>query len=461
MAGKRSEMIKQQILERYQNRTRESRAHHNTAKEYLPGGESRTATFYTPYPAYMEKGEGCRLFDGDGNEYLDFLNNYTSLIHGHAHPAIVETTRAQLGKGTVLGSPSVIQYKHAKLLCERVPCLEMLRYCNSGTEATLFAMRAARAFTQRDMIIKMDGGYHGSHDAVEVNVIPDTGASDLPERHIEVAGVPQSVLNDILVAPFNDLDSVEILLKKHADKIAAILMEPMLGSLGMVPPQTDYLKGMRKLADQYGVLLIFDEVITLRLSTGGLQALSGVTPDLTALGKIIGGGFPVGAFGGRKDIMQRFDPAHPETMVHSGTFNGNNITMAAGIATLELYDGAAADRINRLGERLRKGVNDVFLRAGISAQATGLGSLSQIHWTGQTITRAKDTYAARMAARELPRLFHLEMMNRGIFMASRGMCAVSTPMTEKEIDRAIDECEATVEMLKPYVAEETPHLIKI
>ncbi len=461
MTGKESQNIRQRILERYFSRTKESKAYDSHAKKYLPGGETRTATYYFPYPAYMEKGEGCCVFDSDGNEYVDFLNNFTSLIHGHAHPVVVEAARDQLAKGTVLGSPSSIQTVHAELLCNRIPSLEKIRYCNSGTEATLFAMRAARAFTQKDIIIKMDGGYHGSHDAVEVNVIPDTKAKGLPEAHLEVAGVPSGVLNDIRVAPFNDLESVETLLKTFGGKIAGIILEPMLGSLGMVPPRADYLQGMRQLADQYDVLLIFDEVITLRLSLGGFQELAGVNPDLTALGKIIGGGFPVGAFGGRSEIMERFDPAHAQTMVHSGTFNGNNITMAAGVAALNLYDRETIDRINKLGERFRQGFADVFKRAGIKAQVTGLGSLNQIHWQEKPIRTAGDSYMGRMAAGELTQLFHLEMMNRGIFSASRGMYALSTPMTENEIERAIAECEGTVDLLKPYIAEVLPELVKI
>jgi glutamate-1-semialdehyde 2,1-aminomutase len=461
MSVKESENVRRHIMERYFRRTKESKAYDSRAKKYLPGGETRTATYYFPYPAYMERGEGCYLFDGDGNEYVDFLNNFTSLIHGHAHPAIIEAAQNQLAKGTVLGSPSSIQTAHAELLCSRIPSLEKVRYCNSGTEATLFAMRAARAFTQKDVIIKMDGGYHGSHDAVEVNVIPDSKAEGLPEAHLEVAGVPSRILNDIRVAPFNDLESMEILLKKFGDKTAGIILEPMLGSLGMVPPGTDYLQGLRWLADKYGVLLIFDEVITFRLGTGGFQSLEDVKPDLTALGKIIGGGFPVGAFGGRSEIMERFDPAHSETMVHSGTFNGNNITMAAGIAALNRYDRDTIDRINKLGERLREGFADVFKRAGIKAQMTGWGSLGQVHWQEEPIVTAKDSYTGRMAAGELPQLFHLEMMNRGIFSASRGMYALSTPMTENEIEKAVTECEATVDVLKPYIAEVLPELIKI
>jgi glutamate-1-semialdehyde 2,1-aminomutase len=460
MAGKESKSVAQDILERYRKRTKKSQAHDDSAKKYLPGGDTRTSTYYSPYPAYMEKGKGCYLFDCDGNQYIDFLNNYTSLIHGHADPDILKAAQAQLEMGTVLGSPSVVQYKHAEILCKRIPSVDMVRYCNSGTEATLFVIRAARAFTQKDIIIKMDGGYHGSHDCAEVNVRPDVEAKGLPRPHLEGKGVPAGVLNDVLVTIFNDLESTETLLKKYGERVAGIILEPMLGALGMIPPRPNFLKGIRELADKYRVLLIFDEVMTFRLSLGGLQARSGVKPDLTSLAKIIGGGFPVGAFGGRKEIMERFDPAHPETLMHSGTFNGNNITMAAGIAALEKYDQAAVDKVNRLGDRLREGFNRGFKKAGLKGQATGIGSLVQVHWRDGEIVTAKDSAKGRGAAGELLNLFHFEMLNRGIFFAPRGMFSISTPMIENEVDKAIGEFESTLGMLKPYLAEVRPSLIQ-
>jgi glutamate-1-semialdehyde 2,1-aminomutase len=219
------------------------------------------------------------------------------------------------------------------------------------------------------------------------------------------------------------------------------------------------LKGLRELADRHGVLLIFDEIITFRLSLGGLQRLEGVRPDITALGKIIGGGFAVGAFGGRKEIMARFDPAHPKTIMHSGTFCGHNVTMAAGVAALQGHGQTEIDRINQLGERLREGFDQAFRAAGIKGQTTGLGSLMQVHWRDGEITSPRDTGIGILGAKDLPRLMHLEMMNRGIFAAPRGMYCISTPMTEKEVDRAIGAFAATLEVLKPHVAEATPHLI--
>jgi glutamate-1-semialdehyde 2,1-aminomutase len=458
MAEKTSERIVGEIAQRYSDRTKKARAHDEAAKQYLPGGDTRTATYFQPHPAYMERGEGCWLFDCDGNRYLDFLNNYTSLIHGHAHPRVVEVAQAQMAKGTVLGAPGEIQYRHAAHLCGRVPSLEMVRYCNSGTEATLFAMRAARAFTGKDVFIKMDGGYHGSHDFVDVNVIPDYMAPGRPTARVE-HGVPASVLTDVRIAPFNDLEAVEDLLKEHRGQVAAVMVEPLLGAGGGIRPQPGYLRGLRDLADRYDVLLIFDEIITFRLSTGGMQLTEGVTPDITSLGKIIGGGFPIGAFGGRKEIMARFDPAHPQSLMHSGTFNGNNITLAAGLATLEMYDQAEADRINALGERLARGFDEAFQQVGLQARAGGLGSVVLVHWGERTPRNSKEAAVNMGRAGWLPRLLHLELMNRGVYSASRGMFAISTPMTEKEVDEAVAGLRGALELLRPFAEEAVPSLV--
>lgn len=451
--------VVQTITDRYLSRTKLSKEKDARAKKYLPGGDSRTTTYFFPYPSYMEKGKGCYLYDCDGNRYIDFINNFTSLIHGHAHPAVVEVATAQLKKGTAYASATALQSELASIICDRLPSVDLVRFCNSGTEATMMSMRAARAFTGKDVILKMDGGYHGSHDFAEVNIVPDFEAQDLPSAHVEGAGVPACILDGMMVTPFNDLDATERILEEHQDKIAAIIMEPVLGAGGAVAPKPGYLKGMRKLTDKYGVLLIFDEIITFRLSLGGLQRIEGIKPDLTALGKIIGGGFAVGAFGGKREIMEHFDPAHPQRIVHSGTFNGHNITMAAGIVTLQHYGQAEVDRIHKLGERLMAGFNQAFKAAGIKGRAAGHGSLLQVHWTDKEIVSPKESLMAMASAAELPRLLHLEMMNRGVFSATRGLYCVSTPMTDQEINQAIEAFEATLYILKPYVAETTPHLM--
>jgi glutamate-1-semialdehyde 2,1-aminomutase len=425
----------------------------------MPGGDTRTAIYYTPYPTYMEKGEGCRIYDCDGNVYTDYHNNYTSLIHGHAFQPVVHAAWEQLQKGTVFGAPGQVMYEHAQLLRSRVPSMERIRYTNSGTEATLMAMRAARAFTRKDVFVKMDGGYHGCHDFVEVNVWSDPDEKGVPIPRLTAAGVPVDVVRNTLVAHYNDLEGLEAILKANKDRIAGIILEPMQGAAGDLPAQPGYLRGVRELATRYGVLLVFDEIVTFRFSLGGIQAIEGIKPDLTTLGKIIGGGFAVGAYGGREEIMDLFNPEKPGSVSTSGTFNANNITMAAGIANLKAYDQAAIDRINALGTRLRQGFNRAFRAADLRGQATGQASMFTIHWTDASLARASDSAQHLIPAAELVKLLHLEMLSRGCFAPRRGQYAISTPMTDRHIDQTLEELAAALEYLRPYIVERTPHLL--
>ncbi|MEW6263039.1 MAG: aminotransferase class III-fold pyridoxal phosphate-dependent enzyme [Thermodesulfobacteriota bacterium] len=447
------------IVARYQEKTRGSEAHLTQAKKWLPGGDTRRVSFYPPHPLFLERGEGCYVHDCDGNKYIDMQNNYSSLIHGHAHPRIEAAAVAQLKKGTALGSAAEIQYRHAEHLCRRISALESVRYTNSGTEATMFALRTARAYTGRHTILKMDGGYHGSHDFALVNQFPDLEAPGGPRVWAE-PWVPAGVKDHVLVVPFNDLEATENILKNNKDQIAAILMEPVLGAGGGVAPRPGYLRGMRELADRYGVLLIFDEVMTFRVHYGGAQTEERVAPDLTALGKIIGGGFPVGAFGGRKEIMELYNPAHPRSVFHSGTFCGNNITLAAGLMGLELYDPPAVARLNDLAARLRNGFNRAFQNAGLAGYVSGRGSLLSLHWRDDVPVNSKDAIFGILKAKELPGLVHLEMINQGVHAAPRGFFNLSTPMSEREVDLTIAAFERTLAAVKPYVNEVLPHLIR-
>ena len=460
-SGQTAAEVKARIIARYEERTASSRAQHEEALRYLPGGETRGATRMSPYPTYMTAGEGAWLRDGDGNRYLDLLNNYTSLAHGHAAPDMVEQAADQLTRGTAWGTVAEAQVRLAKLLVERVPGIDTLRFTNSGTEATMMMMRAARAFSGRDIIVKMDGGYHGSHDFVEVSVSAETDGAGLPRARLESRGVPGEVVNSVLVAPFNDLAAMEALLAAHAAHIAGIILEPMPNAGGMIPPQPGYLAGLRALADRYGVLLLFDEIVTLRLAPGGFQEIAGLKPDLTALGKIIGGGFPVGAFGGRRNIMAQFDPEqHPQPLFHSGTFNGNNMTMTAGEVALRRLDAAAIARINALGETLAAGVNGIFAKLGIRAQCLGYGSMQQIHWTDAELRNMGDARRASLDVGELYALLQVELMNRGVYSSNRGMFSVPTPAQESEIDLALHALEGALETLIPYMREVAPRLLR-
>ena len=457
IAGK----VTAEILARYMDRTPGARERDKEARKYLPGGNTRSVASFQPYPIYMAEGKGCRTRDIDGNEYIDFLNNYTSLIHGHADPDIIRAVKGQLEKGTEFATPTRLQCEHAEILIGRLPGVDMVRYCNSGTEATLWAVKLARAATGRDKIIKMEGGYHGTHDLAKVSVTPDMESKGMPAAHLEGPGVPQSILDEVAVAPFNDLEAVETLLREYQDQTAAIITEPMLGSLGMITPQTGYLRGLRDLADQYGVLLIFDEVITFRLSLGGIQAMQDIRPDITALGKIIGGGFPAGAFCGTREVMDRFgaNAGAAPSLTHAGTFNGNAITMTAGITALEKYDQAAVEKVNFLGERMQKGLSRALAHVGLKGRVTGIGSLLQIHFGDEEINNAADSVRAVINSREMQRFLHLEMINRGIFSAGRGMFVVSTPMTESDIDSAVEAFEGSLQTLKPYARDEASGLL--
>ncbi|MFI8829030.1 aspartate aminotransferase family protein [Streptomyces sp. NPDC053431] len=455
--------IESQVMGRYFDRTSESERQYTESMRWLPGGDTRTINHYSPYPLVLERGSGCFIKDIDGNQYLDFLNNYSALIHGHAHPAVSSAIARQAERGTALGAPSAVQAGHARLISERVRSVSQVRYCNSGTEATLFAIRAARAFTGKDLIVKVDGGYHGTHDVVEVNmfVSPHGQAPvGLPDSFPPVhapAGVPVGTADQVLVVPFNDAAAVRYLFERYEGRIAALIVEPMLAAGGGIRPHDGYLLALRELASAHGVLLIFDEVATFRL--GPLQNETGVEPDLTALGKIIGGGLPIGAFGGRQDIMMQFDPSREDPLYHSGTFCGNDITLAAGIAALEHYDEQEMRRLNSLGELLLESITAAAAGEGIKGAATGIGSYGHFHWGEGTVRDARDVYARTRNLGALPTLFHLEMLNRGVFMSRRSLLCLSTPMTREHVDSFLHAFTGTLRTLRPYIAAAHPNLL--
>ncbi len=452
MSETAAEKIKSDVLKRYEERTKKSKAHNETAKQFLPGGDTRSIGFYKPYPVFAEKGNGAYLYDSDGNEYLDFVNNMTSLVNGHAHPHVTEALRKQLEKGTVHGIPVEPKYRLAEHLCNRIPSMESLRFTNTGSEATLFAMRAARGFTGRDKFIKIDGGYHGNHDFVQVNLFPDMTTQGLPQPYVN-KGIPASVLKDMLVTPFDDLETTEKLLKENRGEVAAIILEPILGTGGGVPGSKEYLQGLRKLADQYDTLLIFDEIISFRLHEGGYQSIVDVKPDLTTLGKVIGGGFPIGAFGGRRDIMEIFNPMLPDSITHSGTFTANAMTMTAGLANMEIFGEKEIDELNKLGTAFSNGLRQALTDTGTIGQVRELGSMAMVQFTDREMKTARDVVLGFMNYGELMTFFHLEMMNRGVYFLHRGMFNLCTPMTETDINKAVALFKETLELLKPLADE--------
>jgi len=435
------------IEEAYQKRTPQSREVIKNAARYVPDGDFRVSVWLEPYPTVMAKGDGCHLYDVDGNDYLDFSSNWTSMILGNNHPKIVEAITHQAPIGSAMAAPHPSAYEWAKMICDRIASVERVRFCTSGSEAVMFAIRAARAFTGRDKILKMEGNYHGSYDPMEMT----TGWRKLPW------GLPKSVEKDVLVTPFNDKEAAEKIIKENKDELAAVIVEGILGAAGMIPPEDDYLKHLQEVASQNDVLLIIDEVISFRLATSGAQEIFNVKPDLTVLGKTIGGGLPVGAFGGRQDVMAVYSPRQKRPAHHAGTFVATPIAAVAGIASLNEMTAETLDRINSLGWSLAESLQKILDDLKIMAQIKGYGSLQQLHFTPEPVFTASTAYFTQ--DRDVLRLFHLSMMNKGVFIGSRGFYSISTPMSKNEIDKALEATAECLLELKPLIQEIAPKLI--
>ena len=430
--------IERELLE-YVAKTGRSRALYEDALSVMPGGNSRTTTFFDPYPFYIERGYGAHVVDADGNDRLDFNGNYTSLILGHAPPEVVKAVQEAAALGTSFPGPTEHEIRLAEMLTRRIPSLERVRFTNSGTEATMNAVRVARAFTGRPKIAKFEGAFHGTHDTVLVSVTPDAGAAGGRKRPKSVPssdGIPTSTLKNVVVLPWNDGDACEAILEREASTLAALLVDPLLGIGGIIPPVEGFLPRLRALTERHGILLIFDEVISFRVAWGGAQERYGIRPDLTTLGKIIGGGLAVGAFGGRADVMGAYDPRRGGARIsHGGTFNANPLTMAAGVATLNALTPDAYLRLDALGERLRGGIARLLGAMRWRGQVSGIGSLFCLHWTPGALTdyrssRPKDPQASL-------RVF-LGLLNEGILLTQRGMGACSLAMADEDVDRFVN-----------------------
>ena len=441
----------------YRQTTPGSRVLHEKAVRVMPGGTTRTTTFFDPYPLFIDRGEGCLIWDVDGTERIDMLGNYTAMILGHAHPKVVEAIRIQAGRGTAFAAANAIEGELAEILCERVPSLDLVRFCNSGTEATMFAMRLARAFTGRPRIARIEGGYHGTHDQAEVSTHPvpsEAGPADRPLARPDSIGTPAWALEQTVVLPFNNPDAAERILRDEGSQVAAVILEPIIGAGGVIAATTEFLQRLRRVTSELGMLLIFDEVISLRVAPGGAQQLYGVTPDLTTMGKIIGGGLPVAAFGGRADVMELLDPRRRPNLAQGGTYNGNPLGMAAGAAAMKELTPDVYDDLNRKGARVKDQLSEIFASHGVTAQVNGVGSLLAVHFTASKVIdyRSKATSDDRMT-----RDFFLGLVNHGVLMAPRAMGALSTPMGEDEIQRFVDAADSVVaEQLPRWRA--APHL---
>jgi len=406
-----------------------SLARYVEATAVMPGGNTRTVLHYAPFPLAMARAAGCRLWDADGAEYVDFLGEYTAGIYGHSHPAIRAALNRALDGGINYGASNLTEARFARAVCERFG-LERVRFTNSGTEANLLAISLARIATGRHKVLVFDGGYHGA-------VFGFAGG-----------GSPINAPFPYVVAPYNDLDATRALIEQHADDLALVILEPMIGSGGCIPATADFLTMLRVETTRVGALLILDEVMTSRLSPGGLQAVRGIKPDLTTLGKYIGGGMSFGAFGGRADLIDRFDPRRADALPHAGTFNNNVLTMNAGLAGLtEIYTPKAALALNARGDRLRDRLNALCQAADAPVQFTGLGSMLAVHMMRGPIRSPAD---AAKGEPKLKELFFFDMLSHGIWLARRGMMTLCLPIGDAECDKlaaAVEEFLASRQSL--------------
>jgi glutamate-1-semialdehyde 2,1-aminomutase len=355
------------------------------AREYIPGGVNSPVRAFRSVglnPVYIERGQGSKVYDIDGNEYIDYVMSWGPLILGHAHPEVIEAIQRTAAKGTSFGAPTELETLMAKKVCEIVPSIEVVRMVNSGTEATMSALRLARGFTGRNKIVKFEGSYHGHADALLIKAGSGVATLGLPDS----PGVPESVVANTITAPYNDFDSIRLAFEKFGEEIAGVIVEPIAGNMGVVPPLPGFLEHLRKLTKQYGALLIFDEVMTgFRVDYHCAQGLYDITPDLTCLGKVIGGGLPVGAYGGRRDIMEKIAPAGP--VYQAGTLSGNPLAMIAGYTTLKLLgEPGVYEELERKGARLEQGLLDNAKAAGIPMTINRVGSMVCPFFTAEKVT---------------------------------------------------------------------------
>ena len=411
------------------------------AQTLLPGGVDSPVRAFRAVggqPLFIDCGKGPYLYDVDGNRYIDYVLSWGPLITGHAHPSVVKAIQEAAVKGTSYGAPSPLEVELAKRVMEFMPDIEMIRFVNSGTEATMSALRLARAFTKRDKIIKFDGCYHGHADLLLVQAGSGVATLGLPDS----PGVPADTVKDTLVADFNSLESVEALFQKYPEQIAALIVEPVAGNMGVVPPLVGFLEGLRAITAREGALLIFDEVMTgFRVHRGGAQALYKIKPDLTTLGKVIGGGLPVGAYGGRKEIMQMVAPAGP--MYQAGTLAGNPLAMSAGLATLDLIrDQKVWDEMELRGRQLDAGIESAAKRAGVPIRQTRVGTMRTTFFSE---TRPVDWNTVKVADKAQFGKFFQGMLARGVYLAPSQFEAgfLSIVHDENVIDETLNAVQET------------------
>lgn len=407
------------------------RAHHVFA-----GGSTRLLAWLDPYPIYLSRGEGAYVHDVDGNPYFDLTNNFASLIHGHAHPRIVAAVTERVAQGTCFTLPTPTDVELAELLLERLEGADKIRFLNSGTEAVMMAIRAARAHTGRPMIAKVEGAYHGMYDHAEVSLDPNPDTWGQTPKSVSYShGTPEAVLADTLILPFNDVEGAEAVLRDHADRLAGILIDPVPATCGMIPATPEYLAMLRRLCDEFGAVLIFDEVVSFRYGYNGAQGVFGGNPDLTTIAKIIGGGFPVGAIAGKAEVMAVFDHSHGKPLAPaSGTFSANPVSMVAGKVSMDMLDPTAFAHLQALGDHAREAIDQAIRDSGFQGQVTGVGSNFLVHPHVRPITGYRSAWRTPAEHERIKALQH-GLLRNGVFLAGNGSGFISTVTTKEDLDR--------------------------
>ncbi|PKI16967.1 aspartate aminotransferase family protein [Colwellia sp. 12G3] len=421
------------------------------ALKVLPGGVSRNTIFRKPYPFYADKGEGCYVTDVEGVTRIDFANNMASLIHGHAYPAIVNAVSAQLAKGSCFTMATEVEINYAQLLCDRVPSFDKIRFVNSGTEAVMAMLKAARAYTGKAKIAKVEGAYHGAYDYAEVSQTANPsnwGELEKPNSTPVAVGTPPKALEDVVVIPFNDPERAIKILDQYKDEIACVLVDLLPHRVGLIPASNAFINALHKWTRDNKSLLVFDEVITFRTNYRGAQQNYDVSPDLTALGKVIGGGFPVGALAGCDAVMKVLDPTEPKVLLpHSGTFSANPITMTAGLTAMKDFDQAAVTKLNDLAIHAKAEINKAIKEVGISACVTGAGSMFRIHLKPTPPKNYREAYVDKKESQLITKLLD-HLFDNGIMMINTCSATLSTAMGKKEIDHLVSALKDGFELLK-------------